>query len=202
MSGYFKQQKEEVTWLEIFYTLEKSPFSRRDHFTFRHDRVSLKIVKERLRCLDFIPFLKQSQKVYTTIIMLHVITSFVGIITITIMDYVWLANVAKAFYLDKLASHITIENGSLVPYFPAVVGFYIVAIISIWVFVLSRVNTLQEALLWGAILGFLMYAFYDLTNMATLSSWPFKLVVVDVLWGTILMGVTSAIMFYIKNLLS
>jgi uncharacterized membrane protein len=140
--------------------------------------------------------------VYTAIIMLYVITSFVGIISITIMDYVWLAKVAKTFYLDKLASHITVVNGSLVPYMPAVIAFYIVAVVSIWVFVLSRAATKEEALMLGAILGFLMYAFYDFTNMATLNSWPFKLVVVDVLWGTILMGTTSAIMFYIKSLLS
>ena len=43
----------------------------------------------------------------------------------------------------------------------------------------------------GALFGLVAYATYDLTNLATLKAWPIKLVVVDLIWGTILTAVVA-----------
>lgn len=135
--------------------------------------------------------------------MLHIIvSSLAGIISFIVLDYIWLATIAKSFYLDKLSSHIKIENGALVPYLPAIPLVYLVAVIGIWVFVLSKVTTISEAFLYGALLGFVMYAFYDFTNLATLKDYPWSLTLVDMLWGTFLVGTVTAIMFYIQGILS
>ncbi len=132
--------------------------------------------------------------------MLPIISSSIaGFISFIILDYIWLAHVAKKFYLDLLSQHIKIENGALVPYLPAVPLVYVVAIIGIWVFVLSKVTTLGEAALYGALMGFVMYAFYDLTNLATLKDYPWSLTIVDTLWGTFLVGIVTLIMFLVKN---
>lgn len=116
-----------------------------------------------------------------------------------ILDYIFLAQILKNFYLTKLASHITVQNGSLVPYLPAVPLVYIVAVLGIWVFVLTKVTTLPQAFMYGALLGFIMYAFYDFTNLATLKDYPWSLVIVDIIWGTFLVGTVTAIMFFVKN---
>ena len=79
---------------------------------------------------------------------------------------------------------------------------YLVAVIGIWVFVLNRVATTKEAFLYGALLGFVMYAFYDFTNLATLKDYPWSLTIVDMLWGTLLVGAVTAIMFFVKTLLA
>ena len=132
--------------------------------------------------------------------MLPIITSSIaGIISFVVLDYIFLAQLAKNFYLTKLASHITVQNGSLVPYLPAVPLVYIVAVLGIWVFVLTKVTTLPQAFMYGALLGFIMYAFYDFTNLATLKDYPWSLVIVDIIWGTFLVGTVTAIMFFIKN---
>jgi len=132
--------------------------------------------------------------------MLHIIlSSLAGIISFIILDYIWLAQIAKNFYLTKLADHVSIKDGALVPYLPAIPLVYLVAVIGIWVFVLSRVTTLGEAFMYGSILGFVMYAFYDFTNLATLKDYPWSLTIVDMLWGTILVGTVTAIMFIVKN---
>ncbi len=47
------------------------------------------------------------------------------------------------------------------------------------------------ALGYGAALGAFAYATYDLTNAATLKVWPLQLVVVDMLWGAALTGLSS-----------
>ena len=131
-----------------------------------------------------------------------IITSVAGIISFIVLDYIWLAQIAKSFYLDKLASHITIKDGSLVPYLPAVPLVYLVGIIAIWVFALSSAADLKQAALYGALLGFLMYAFYDLTNLATLRDYPWSLTIVDIIWGTFLVGTVTAVMFLVKGLIS
>jgi uncharacterized membrane protein len=113
---------------------------------------------------------------------------------------VWLAKVAKNFYLTKLATHANVVDGSLVPYVPAIPLVYIVAVIGIWIFALGRVGTLGGAFLYGAILGFIMYAFYDFTNLATLKDYPWSLTIVDIIWGTLLVATVTAIMFFVKGL--
>ena len=45
-----------------------------------------------------------------------------------------------------------------------------------------------QALIGGAILGFIAYGTYEMTNYATLADWSLQQVVVDGLWGTALTG--------------
>lgn len=135
--------------------------------------------------------------------MLSTITaSIVGLISFALLDYIFLAKIAKNFYLQKLTSHLTIENGSLVPYLPAVPFVYLIAVISIWVFVLTRVHDLQHACLYGMTLGFCMYAFYDFTNLGTLKDYPWSLTILDIVWGTFLVGVVTSLMFLVKQSLA
>ena len=124
-----------------------------------------------------------------------IITSLVGMVSFILLDYVWLSKIAREFYLGNLRDHVTIENGSLVPYFPAIPFVYIVAIFSIWLFVLPKSTSLSGALFWGGILGFVMYAFYDLTNLSTLKDYPWILTIADILWGILVVGIVSVIMF-------
>jgi len=49
----------------------------------------------------------------------------------------------------------------------------------------------QTALVQGAVLGFMCYATYDLTNFATLKIWSMKVTLLDIMWGTVLTGSAS-----------
>ncbi len=49
----------------------------------------------------------------------------------------------------------------------------------------------------GAFFGFITYATYDMTNLATLRDWPVFITVVDIIWGTVLCGLTASISFII-----
>lgn len=131
-----------------------------------------------------------------------ILTSLAGIITFTVLDYVWLAKIAKTFYLDGLKAHANIVEGSLVPYLPAIPLVYIVGILGIWVFALSRASTTLNAFLYGALLGFVLYAFYDFTNLAVFKEYPWSIVIVDILWGTLLVGAVTAVMFLVKTALA
>ena len=48
-----------------------------------------------------------------------------------------------------------------------------------------------QALIGGAILGFIAYGTYEMTNYATLSDWSLQQVMVDGLWGIALIGFSA-----------
>ena len=49
----------------------------------------------------------------------------------------------------------------------------------------------MQALLNGAILGFLAYGTYEFTSLAVMRDWSMRMVEVDVAWGTVLTGVSA-----------
>lgn len=124
------------------------------------------------------------------------IASFIaGIVSMGILDYVWLAHIAKNFYLENLKNHITVINNSLQVNLAAAFVVYIVGILSLYFFVVTKASSLLEAGMRGALLGFFMYAFYDFTNKATMHSFPWKVVFVDSIWGSFILGVVALCMF-------
>lgn len=71
------------------------------------------------------------------------------------------------------------------------IAFYLIYIAGILWFAVSpalETGRWQTALVQGAVLGFLCYATYDLTNFATLKVWSLKVTLLDILWGTVLTG--------------
>lgn len=58
------------------------------------------------------------------------------------------------------------------------------------------------ALFVGMFFGFIIYATYDLTNLATIKDWPLKFIIIDLIWGTSLGGEVSIITFFILKRLN
>ena len=50
----------------------------------------------------------------------------------------------------------------------------------------------NKTLIAAALFGFIAYATYDLTNLATLKNWPIGLSVLDMVWGTALSVVAAS----------
>ena len=57
----------------------------------------------------------------------------------------------------------------------------------------------RHALFAGAAFGFITYATYDLTNLATMKDWPVLVTVVDLAWGTVLSASVSVISFAVAR---
>ena len=116
-----------------------------------------------------------------------------------LLDYVWLGIVSKDFY-SRHIGHLFANSLN----WYAVAAFYLQYMIGILVFVVVPAlnnNSPWKALLLGSLLGFVAYSTYDLVNYATLKDWPFIVVVLDVLWGIFITGVTSFISFWIGKML-
>jgi len=116
------------------------------------------------------------------------------------LDMAWLGFVAKNFYRSRL-SFILSENVN----WPAAIVFYFIYIAGIYYFAIHPSILMcnwQVAAVNGALLGFLCYATYDLTNMATIANWPISIVIVDIIWGTALTSSVAVATYFISNYLS
>ncbi len=121
----------------------------------------------------------------------------VTLVTFFVIDIVWLGLIAKNLYRKELGF---IMSDS--PNWIAALLFYGIFIIGLMYFVLHPAleqESFRHAIISGLLFGFVTYATYDLTNLATLKDWPLKITVVDLIWGTSLGGVVSTISYAILS---
>lgn len=112
------------------------------------------------------------------------------------LDFVWLTRAAP-FYRDNLGQ-LLLERPNLV-----VAGLFYLTYVGGIVFlaVLPAVNggNWLSALLAGAVLGFVAYGTYDLTNLSTLRDWSPLVTVADLAWGTALTAVAATAGFMVTR---
>ena len=117
---------------------------------------------------------------------------FTTLITMVILDVVWLMLMAKQFFVVHIG-HLMSAKPKLIP----IVLFYLIYSFAITVFVvLPSVNHHYDTFLvflLGALFGLAAYGTYDFTNHALMKNWPVIVTVVDLAWGSFLTGVTSVI---------
>ena len=104
------------------------------------------------------------------------------------LDFVWLSTMGKGFYQRELGG-LLLERPNLV-----IAGlFYLAYLVGVVALVAAPAEgDVMKALLTGAILGFVAYGTYDLTNLSTVKGFTPMVAVVDMAWGTALTAVTAA----------
>ena len=111
------------------------------------------------------------------------------------IDMVWLGLVANNFYKSQIGSLMKPDINWV-----AAILFYLLFIVGLVLFVIAPAVekvSWTHALLFGAFFGFITYATYDLTNLATLKDWPLLVTVVDLAWGTVLGALVSVLTYAI-----
>ena len=119
-----------------------------------------------------------------------VIAYAVAALSFGILDALWLGwagpNVYRPMLGDLLAPSFRLA--------PALAFYAIYIAGMVWFAVRPG---LEHGTSWGvmngALLGALAYATYDLTNQATLKTWPWQLTLVDIAWGASATALASGI---------
>ncbi len=114
-----------------------------------------------------------------------------------VIDMMWLGKVGQKFYKAHIGSLMKTDINWV-----AAISFYLLFIAALVFFVIEpavRNRSMQQALLHGAFFGFVTYATYDLTNLATLKGWPLHITIIDLLWGTVLAASVSIITLFIAR---
>lgn len=115
------------------------------------------------------------------------------------IDLFWLGIVAKKMYQAEIGHLLKTDVNWI-----AAILFYLLFIGGLVIFVLMPAvdaGNIWKALLLGALFGFITYATYDLTNLATLKDWPLKITIIDLAWGTFLGASTSTVSYFVYNLI-
>jgi uncharacterized membrane protein len=110
----------------------------------------------------------------------HLLTYLATLLAVGVLDALWLGVIARGWYAQGLG-HLMAER----PFWPAAAGFYLLYPVGLLVFaVLPSGGDGARALLLGAAAGLFAYGTYDLTNLAVMRAWPWKLALLDIAWGT------------------
>jgi len=99
-------------------------------------------------------------------------------IVFLLLDAAWLTTMASVLYRPAIG-HLMREDFDAL----AAAAFYAIYLTGLVVFVVRPASDARSALNRGALFGFVCYATYDLTNRATMVSWPWRVTVVDLAWG-------------------
>ncbi|WP_421917474.1 DUF2177 family protein [Mesorhizobium sp.] len=113
------------------------------------------------------------------------------------IDSIWLTLTASRLYRPLLGDML-VDGFNPTP----AVLFYAIYVGGIVYFAVRpalATGSAATATLNGAVLGFVAYATYDLTNQATLKNWPVQITIADLCWGTILSGVAATLGFLIAR---
>lgn len=112
--------------------------------------------------------------------------------TILALDAVWLtmrSDFHNRFFESVQMSPLKMR---LLP----AIGVYLLLPTIVYLAAVKDATSLKDAIRRGALTGLLIYAFYDLTNYATLRRWTFFMTLTDSLWGTALCAMGAAAGYY------
>lgn len=127
-------------------------------------------------------------------------TYIVTLVVFFAIDILWLGFIAKDMYRNNIG-HLMADKTNWI----AAIIFYMIFIGGLIFFAINPAlnkDSWTQALLLGSLFGFMCYATYDMTNLATLKDWSLKITIVDIMWGTFLNGLTSTVSFFIMRFIS
>jgi len=106
------------------------------------------------------------------------------IISLIIFDLIW-------FYFTKRYYPITKK----VNYFTAFLSYLILCS----AIAVQQPGNYLEALVYSALVGFVVYGIFNLTNYSILAEWKFSIMTMDIIWGIINCAIAGSILYYIYN---
>jgi uncharacterized membrane protein len=123
---------------------------------------------------------------------------FATIIAMVAIDSVWLRLMYQSLYVPNIG-HLL---GDKVSYPPAIL-FYVLYATALYFLVIGPGIKYENALgciaLSGVLFGIVTYGTYDLTNQATMPNWPWKVTLIDIVWGGTLTGIVTLIATWITR---
>jgi uncharacterized membrane protein len=109
---------------------------------------------------------------------------------LVILDLVWLRYAVDAVFRPNVGALLTDKPNLVAAAFFYV--FFAAGLIFFAVLPAAKNEGIAGALLNGALLGFLAYMTFDLTNLAILKGWSVKVSLMDISWGTLLSAIAAA----------
>lgn len=113
------------------------------------------------------------------------------------IDVIWLSQSVGYFYQPKIGD--LLREIPLI--FPATLFYLIYPMGVVILVIVPKLNkgSLRSLLYNGFVLGIVAYGTYNLTNMAALKGWSVNVVIVDMIWGGVLTGISALLTVYVTR---
>ncbi len=111
-----------------------------------------------------------------------------ALITILVLDGLWLGFIAKDLYKREMGSLLANQVRVL----PAIAFYTLFPAALVFLTVMTPPTGWLAAALRGAVLGLAAYGAYDLTNLAILKDWPIRISLIDWAWGGLICAAAAA----------
>ncbi len=128
----------------------------------------------------------------------------VVLVILCALDFVWLGLVTNKVYKKEFGDLARKKGDYFDPIWPVAILIYLIMAFGIVYFIIPKIIDIPLGLssfIPGAILGFIIFSVYDLTNLTLLKNWSTKITILDIAWGTFTVSVSSVLASYILNLL-
>ena len=112
------------------------------------------------------------------------------------IDSIYLKTIYNHF--NKLVNRVTGNNIKFNMLGAVLCYIFLVGGLNYFVLLDKRLDN-NEKLLRAAILGLVIYGVYETTNYALIKGWSFDVVVIDSVWGAILLSLTTVLTIYIME---
>lgn len=123
--------------------------------------------------------------------MSRLLLAYVGtLVTFCVLDLLWLGFVAKGFYQAQVGS-LMLPRPNLVPAL-LLYALYAAGVVAFVVIPAQEAGSIVRAVALGAFFGLVVYATYDLTNLAVLNGWTVPVAIADILWGATVTAAAAA----------
>jgi uncharacterized membrane protein len=106
-----------------------------------------------------------------------------------IIDSIW---ISKPFHKQQ---YELIQKSYLEVDFNAAMLFYLFAPLAYIYFIKPLSKNKNDAMKYGALLGFLMYMTYDFTNKAVFKDYNWNYAIKDIIWGSFVFGLVSYLIY-------
>lgn len=117
-------------------------------------------------------------------ILKYFLTFLAWFFTLLVLDYIWLWTITKDFIIREFWNMVTVENWKItINIFAWILAWISIALLVV-VFVSTKYTSIKEVLIYSALIWFLSYSMYDLTNLTFLNNYSLKFTIVDISWWT------------------
>ena len=111
--------------------------------------------------------------------------------------------VLDGFYLNLTKNYFnkqvrSIQGSDIKMNFIAVAITYIFLIYGLNYFIIQKNKSVKDA----ALLGLIIYAVYEFTNLSIFTNWALLSTLIDTTWGALLFGLTTAIVYKMEDIVS
>jgi uncharacterized membrane protein len=132
-------------------------------------------------------------QVIKTILVISILIIVIDAVVLSALSKLWKQTIEK------------IQHKTFSPKLHYVIGSYILMIFGLYYFVYARINPnkwIYDSLTKGFLFGLVLYGVFDFINLAIFSDYLLTTAIIDIIWGSTLISITSFISYYLLEKLN